>query len=211
MNKEDLKTVAETDDCDQADDAAFKPEMAGEIEGKDPEDENRGHESGEKQRGFSAPAVSVENRAEEQVQAYSGAEELGQIGRDCGDFSRCPEGPDGGAGEMLAAVLREGEAGNDAQLGREVLDENRHRVRPEQHPEEAIAELSSAENVGGEVAGVDVGDGGDEGGAKVGPHLVAAEAGNLGAAAAPGGEGSGGGVQVESRLQSQPSLGSPII
>src|SRR6185437_3467098 len=84
-----------------------------------------------------------------------------------------PEEESGGAGEVAAAVLWEGEAGDDAELGREVLDEHGHDVRPEQNPEQAIAELSSAEDVGGEVAGVDVGDGGDEGGAEVGPHRVA--------------------------------------
>jgi hypothetical protein len=82
-----------------------------------------------------------------------------------------------GREKVLAAVLRQGEAGDDAQLGGEVLDQHRHRVRPQQHPEQAVAELRAAEDVGGEVAGIDVGDGRDEGRAEVGPHRVAAEIG----------------------------------
>ena len=76
---------------------------------------------------------------------------------------------------MLAAVLGEGLSSDDAQLRAEVLDEDRHGVRPEEHPEETVAELAAAEDVGGEVAGVDVGDGGYEGGAEIAPDLVAAE------------------------------------
>ena len=122
-----------------------------------------------------APAVGVEQRAEEQVETHGGTEELGEVGGDGGDFGGDPEKEADGTREMFAAVLREGEAGDDAQLGREVLDEDRHGVRPEQDPEKTVAELGSAEDVGGEVAGIDVGDGGDEGGSEVGPHLVAAE------------------------------------
>ena len=121
--------------------------------------------------------MGVEQGAEEEVEADGGAEEFGEIGGDGGDFCGDPEDEGGGSREVLAAVLRQGEAGNDAQLGGEVLDEHGHGVRPEQNPEQAVAELRAAEDVGGEVAGVDVGDGGDEGGAEVGPHLVAMEFG----------------------------------
>ncbi len=119
--------------------------------------------------------MGVEEGAEEEVEADGGAEEFCEVGGDGGDLGGDPEEESGGAGEVAAAVLREGEAGDDAELGGEVLDEDGHEVRPEQDPEETVAELGSAEDVGGEVAGVDVGDGGDEGRAEVGPELVAAE------------------------------------
>ena len=57
-------------------------------------------------------------------------------------------------------------AGRDAGLRAQVLDEHRHQVRGDDHPHEHVAVLGAARDVGGEVAGVDVGDGGDEGGAE---------------------------------------------
>ena len=83
---------------------------------------------------------------------------------------------------MLAAVLRQREAGDDSELRRKVLDEHRHGVGPEQDPEKAVAELRAAEDVGGEVSGIDIGDGCDECGAEVGPHLVAVKVGQEAAA-----------------------------
>ena len=119
--------------------------------------------------------MGVKQRAEEEIEADSSAEEFGEVGGDGRDFGGDPEADGGGAREIFAAVLRECEAGDDAQLGGEVLDEHRHGIGPEQDPEQAIAELRAAEDVGGEVAGVDVGDRGDESGAEVRPHFIAME------------------------------------
>ena len=58
------------------------------------------------------------------------------------------------SGEVLAR--------GDAELRRERLDEHRHQVRGDDHPDERVAELRAAGDVRREVARVDVGDGGDE-------------------------------------------------
>lgn len=176
MREKDLEAVAEADDADEGHDAALEPAEAGEVEGEDGEDEDGGDECGGEERLGVAPAAGKEGGAEEEVEAEGGAEELGEIGGDGGDLGGDPEGDGGAAAEVLAAVLREGEAGDDAELGGEVLDENGHGIRPEEHPEEAIAKAAAALDVGGEIAGVDVGDAGDEGGTEVAPHLFAAEA-----------------------------------
>ena len=141
------------------------------------EDQHGGDKRGYEQRFLGVEAVGDEQRAEEEIEADGRAEEFGEVGGDGGDLGGDPEADGGGSREVLAAVLRQGEAGDDAQLGGEVLDEHRHGVRPEQDPEQAVAKLRAAEDVGGEVAGVDVGDRGDEGGAEVGPHLGAAQVG----------------------------------
>ena len=52
--------------------------------------------------------------------------------------------------------------GGDADLGREGLHEHRHQVRGDDHPYEHEAVLGAALDVRGEVARVDVGDGGHE-------------------------------------------------
>ena len=186
VDEEDLEGVGDADDGDEGHDAALQPAEAGEIEREDGEDEDGGDERGDEQRLLGAEAVGVEQRAEEEIEADGGAEEFGEVGGDGGDLGGDPEAEGRGPGEMLAAVLRQGEAGDDAELGREVLDEHGHGVRPEQDPEQAVAELRAAEDVGGEVAGIDVGDGGDEGGTEVGPHLVAMEVGQEAALRRPG-------------------------
>ena len=73
------------------------------------------------------------------------------------------------AREVLAAQLGQVAAGRDADLRREVLDQHRHQVRREQHPQQQVAVLRAAGDVRGEVAGVDVGDAGDERRARAAP------------------------------------------
>ena len=210
VREEDLKAVAETDDADERHDAALEPAKAGEIEGEDGKDEDGGDEGGGEEGLGVGPAAGEEGGAEEEVEAEGGAEKFGEVGGDCGNFGGDPEGDGGAAAEVLATVLRKGEAGDNAELGREVLDEDGHGVRPEEDPEEAIAEAAATLDVGGEVAGIDVGDAGDEGGTEVGPHLVAAEAGEEAGAAGRkgvrscgtgrGGDGSGRGAEISGNL-----------
>ena len=72
--------------------------------------------------------------------------------------------------EAVAADLGQVHAGGDAELGAQRLDQHRHQVRDDDHPEEQIAELGAGGEVGGEVTGVDVRDGGDEGRAEERPE-----------------------------------------
>ena len=53
-------------------------------------------------------------------------------------------------------------ARRDADLRREVLDQHRHQVRRDDHPQQQVAVLGAAGDVRREVAGVDVRDAGDE-------------------------------------------------
>ena len=56
------------------------------------------------------------------------------------------------AREALAAQLGQVVVGGDAQLGRQVLHQHRHQVGGEHHPQQRVAELGPALEVGGEVA-----------------------------------------------------------
>ena len=58
--------------------------------------------------------------------------------------------------------LGQRQARRDAELRRERLDEDRHQVRDDEHPQEHVAELRAGLDVGREVARVHVGDAGDE-------------------------------------------------
>ena len=77
--------------------------------------------------------------------------------------SACSQRPNvTGLLEVLAAQLGQVLAGGDAGLGRQVLHEHRHQVRGDDDPQQHVAVLGAARDVGGEVARVDVGDRGDE-------------------------------------------------
>ncbi len=65
------------------------------------------------------------------------------------------------AGEMSPAELGEALAGDDAELGGQRLEQHGHGVGQHYDPQQHIAELRAALDVGGEVAGVHVGDRGD--------------------------------------------------
>ena len=52
--------------------------------------------------------------------------------------------------------------GHQAELGRQVLHQSGHDVGDEDDPDQQEAELGAGADVGRDVAGVDVGDGGDE-------------------------------------------------
>ena len=66
------------------------------------------------------------------------------------------------AREVVAAQLRQVAPGGQAELGRQRLDQHGQQVGRDDHPEQQVAVLGAGGEVGGEVAGVDVGDGGDE-------------------------------------------------
>ncbi len=114
-----------------------------------------------------------ERDAEEQVEAERGADHLGDVAGHRDQLGLQPEADRGAAREPLAAELGEVLAGRDPQLRRLGLHDHRDQVRAEHHPEQQVAELGAAGDVGGEVAGVDVGDGGDEGRAEEGPDAAA--------------------------------------
>ena len=104
-----------------------------------------------------------ERQAREQVDADRGADELGDVGRHRDQLGLDPE--------QERDVRRENRSrqtsgrfmpGRDPELGAHRLDQHRHQVRDENDPEEQVAELRPARHVGREVAGIDVGDRGDE-------------------------------------------------
>jgi hypothetical protein len=62
---------------------------------------------------------------------------------------------------MPAAKLCQALVGDDAQLGGQRLEQHRHQVGEQHHPEQQVAELRAALDVGGKVPWVHVGDRGD--------------------------------------------------
>ena len=124
-------------------------------------------------RGSAAPRIpkattavirpaAKQRHVEEQVQRDRGADELGQVGGHGDELGLDPQPPGHRPREVVAAQLGQVAPGGDADLRREVLDQHRHQVGGEQHPQQQVAVLRAAGDVRREVAGVDVGDAGDE-------------------------------------------------
>jgi len=143
----------------------FQVAVAEGLQGQDGKDHHPGQQSG-----------GQHGDAQQQVEAEGGAEKLGQVGGQGGDLGRHPKRQARRPREAGATVLGKGLAGGDPQLGRQELHQHRHGVAPQQHPQQAVAEPRAPFNVGGEVAGVHVGDAGHKGRAEVPPGLAPRQA-----------------------------------
>ena len=82
-----------------------------------------------------------------------------------------PERDRDGPRIVIAAGLREVASGDDAELGREPLEQHGHEVRQQDDAEQRVAEARSAGEVGRPVAGVHVADGDEVSGPGEGEQL----------------------------------------
>ncbi len=104
-----------------------------------------------------------QRHTEEQVDRDRRPQELGEVAGHRGELALEPEADARTPAELSAAHLGQVQARGDAEFGAKGLDQHRHEVGGDDHPEERVAELGAAADVGREVARVDVGDGGHEG------------------------------------------------
>ena len=107
------------------------------------------------------------------MEGESAADDLSEVGRGGDDFGLDPEGDASGFGHARAEQGGQGLSGDEAELGGEVLDDHREDVRGHENPHEQVPVTRARGDVGGDVSGVDVGHGRDEGGAEEGDELVA--------------------------------------
>ena len=162
MHDPDLAEVTDPDHRDEGGDHRLERAEAVPLE---PEDQERDHAGDH--RGWE------ERNAEQQLDPDRRAEELGQVGRHRDQLRLYPEADRGAAREALPADLRQVPSGCDPELRRQRLDQHRHQVRRDDHPEERESELGSAGDVRGEVARIHVGHAGDEGRAQEGEDAPA--------------------------------------
>ena len=142
---------AQQDHAEHPGDGQLEAAVAAVLQREDGEGDDGGDEARGEQRD-----------AEQQVQRDRRADELGQVGGHRDQLGLDPQADGHRPREALAAQLGQVLAGGGADLGRQRLDQHRHQVRGQDHPQQQVAELGAAGDVRGEVAGVDVGDGGDE-------------------------------------------------
>ncbi len=117
-----------------------------------------------------------QRRPEQQIEPQRRTQKLRQVSRNRRHLRSNPQPDRHRPRKVLAAVLRQRQPSHNPQLRREVLDQNRHRVRPQQHPQQPIAEAASTLNIRSEVARIDIRNRRHKRRPKVAPHLVAAKA-----------------------------------
>ena len=145
---EELHREADRDRADQHDDEGLEPPEPLVLEQEDQQDVEGGEDHAPEQR-----------NAEQQVQRDGRADDLGQIaGRD-GDLAEDPEHEADRPRVVVAAGLGQVAAGDDPQLQRERLEQDRHEVGEEDHAQERVSEACATRYVGGPVAGVHVAHG----------------------------------------------------
>jgi hypothetical protein len=103
-----------------------------------------------------------QRQPDQQVQRDRPADDLGQVGHHHHDLGLQPHGqPDRGR-HRTAAVLGQVAPGDQAELARQVLHQDSHGTGRDHHPQQRRAEAGARRQVGGHVARIHVGDGGQE-------------------------------------------------
>ena len=111
-------------------------------------------------------AAPQQRQVEQQVERDRPADHLGDVGRHGDELGLQPVGaPAPAAADAIAQGLGQAAPGDDAELGREVLDEPGHDVAEHDDPDQQVAVHGARGHVARDVARVEVGDAGDEGGA----------------------------------------------
>ena len=145
---EDLHGETAEDDDEQGDDEGFEIAEALVHQQQHQEGVERGDQRAADQRD-----------AEQKVERDGGADDLGEVAGDHGEFAGHPQGVGDGLGIIGAAGLGEVAAGGDAEAGGQRLQEDRHQVGQHDDEKQRVAELGAASEVGGPVAGIHIADG----------------------------------------------------
>ena len=103
-----------------------------------------------------------QREVEEELEGERAADDFGDVGGDGDELGLDPVGEPGAASGAWADEGGQGLAGEPADLGGQVLDEPGHQRGADEDPQQQVLVGGSGGGVGGDVAGVDVGDGGDE-------------------------------------------------
>ncbi len=118
-------------------------------------------------------APGQDRQPEQDLEAESAAQDLGHVGGDAGDHDAPAEHRGDRAGEAVVDVVGEAVAGHDAQSGGHALEQDEHECPQRDDPQQGVAELAAAGDVGGPVTGIDEAHGDDEPGTQEAQELPA--------------------------------------
>ena len=108
-------------------------------------------------------AAEQQGQVEQQLQRDGATDHLGEVGCHRDQFGLKPVADAGRGAGVVADGFGQGAAGDQAEFGRQVLHQPGHHVGQDDDPHQQEAELRAGADVGRDVAGVDIGDGRDEG------------------------------------------------
>ena len=107
-------------------------------------------------------ATDQKRQVEQQVQRDRATDDFGEIRCHGDQFGLQPVHDAGRGAGVVGDGLWQRASGDEAELGRQELHQAGHHIGHDDHPDEEEAVLRACTDVGGDVAGIDVGDGGDE-------------------------------------------------
>ncbi len=161
LRQDQFDQEAAGDDQHQADDKGLEMPEAAVLQVQHHHDVERGQHHAPQQRD-----------AEQQLQRDRGTDHLGQVAGDDRHLAQQPQGHGDRLRIMVAAGLGQVASGDDAQLGRQRLQQDRHHIRQQDDRQQRVAEGRAAGQVGRPVAGVHVADGNEIAGADKGEQLA---------------------------------------
>ena len=147
---EHLGEIAKRDGGDQGADDEFDRAKPASFEHQDAVGQHGGDAHAGEQRDM-----------QQQRKANGAAEEFGKVGRHRRHFADDPQRVDDGLRKMLAAHFGQIAPGHDAELGRQRLEQHGDDIGQQHDPQQRIAVFRAGLDVGGEIAGVHIGDRGD--------------------------------------------------
>ena len=142
LDDQDLHEVAQADDPQKAHDDRLDPVIPL------ADDEKHFKE-------YREQSARPQRHAEEEIESDGPSEQFRHIGRDTRQDNRQPQKRRYRTREAFPDVDRKGLSGGNAELGGHVLDHNQHDRAERNDPEKFIAELRSALDIRGPVAGID--------------------------------------------------------
>ena len=174
-NQEHLKPIAKPDHSDKRHDAPLQPLVPRKVQRQNQEHPHSSHQRRTKQRPRPRPPMRQHRRPKQQIKPKRRTQKLSQVSSDRRNLRRHPQKQRHRPRKMFPAVLRQRQPGHNPQLRRKILNQNGHRIRPQQYPQQPIPVLAPPQNIGREVARIDIGHRRHKRRAEVGPHLVPAE------------------------------------
>ena len=129
----DLHDEAGCDHREESDNQRFDPAETEFLQVEDEEDVERRNEH-----------ADLERDTEDQVEADGGADDLGDVGGDDGDFSQSPQHVGHRFGECITACLCQITSGGYRQSRAKRLQDDCENVRDQRHHEQGVTELGAA-------------------------------------------------------------------
>lgn len=153
LDDDNFNHIADADNSQETDDDCLQPVVSLTDDQHNLED-------------YGEQCPKPERGAKEQIEPYCTPQQFSDICCDAGENDSDPEKSRNRTGKVFTDIDGQGLAGGNSQLGRHMLDDDEHDSAEGNDPQQVIAVLRAALNIGGPVSRVDEADGYQESRAK---------------------------------------------